>query len=167
MRRITPLALLFLIALTACGGDPEPISADVGLIDYAYVGLPPSMPAGSTLTVTNSSSSELHELVALQLPEDEARSAAEIVADQDALVGLFPSVAAVLIAPPGETGFAVEGTGTLTEAGRYLIICAIPTGADPAVYLAAAAESEAGPPDVPGGPPHFVQGMFAEIVVEG
>lgn len=167
MRRITPIALLFLIALTACGGDPEPISADVGLIDYGYVDLPESMPTGSTLTVTNSSSSELHELVVLRLPDDETRSAAEIVADQEALIGLFPSVAAVLIAPPGEAGFAVEGTGTLTEPGRYLIICAIPTGANPAVYLAAAAESEGGPPDVPGGPPHFVQGMFGELVVEG
>ena len=30
----------------------------------------------------------------------------------------------------------------------------------------AAAESD-GPPEVDGGPPHFVNGMFAEVVVEG
>jgi hypothetical protein len=59
----------------------------------------------------------------------------------------------------------VEGTGTLSEAGRYALICVIPTGADPDEYLAAAAASEGGPPDVEGGPPHIVQGMFAELTV--
>ena len=73
----------------------------------------------------------------------------------------------MLLAPPGEGAIAAVGDGTLSEPGRYAIICAIPTGADPAEYLAAAAESEGGPPEVPGGPPHFVNGMFAEIVVEG
>ena len=59
------------------------------------------------------------------------------------------------------------GTGTLAEPGRYLIICAIPTGVDPGEYLTAAAESEGGPPDVPGGPPHFVHGMYGQITVNG
>ena len=44
---------------------------------------------------------------------------------------------------------------------------AIPTGADPQAYLKAAAESEGGPPQTGGGPPHFVNGMFGEIAVEG
>ncbi|MDX1691386.1 MAG: hypothetical protein R3290_10220 [Acidimicrobiia bacterium] len=166
IRRIAPIAVLAL-ALVACGGDPEPTTVDVETVDYAYVGLPETLVAGSTITITNTSDTELHELVALRLPDGEDRPAAEIVADQEALVALFPSVEAVLIAPPGESGFAVEGTGVLDEPGRYLIICAIPTGADPAEYLAAAQESEGGPPDVPGGPPHFVQGMFGELTVEG
>ena len=61
----------------------------------------------------------------------------------------------------------VEGSSVLDRAGRYVVFCAIPTGADPEVYLAAAAEAEGGPPDVPGGPPHFVEGMVAELVVTG
>ncbi len=72
----------------------------------------------------------------------------------------------VVIAPPSADGIVVEGSNVFTEPGRYLILCAIPTGADPQAYLAAAAESEGGPPDVPGGPPHFVSGMFGEVVVE-
>ena len=71
-----------------------------------------------------------------------------------------------MIASPGESGIAVEGTGTLNEPGRYAIICAIPTGADPAEYLAAAAETEGGPPEVDGGHPHFAVGMWAEVVVD-
>lgn len=50
--------------------------------------------------------------------------------------------------------------------GRNAIFCAIPTGADPEEYFAASAESEGGPPDVEGGPPHFAMGMFAELIVE-
>lgn len=74
---------------------------------------------------------------------------------------------AVLLARPGsdETIPAV-GDGTLTEPGRYVIACFIPQGADPDEYLNAAAESEGGPPDVAGGPPHFVLGMQAELRVE-
>lgn len=73
----------------------------------------------------------------------------------------------MLIAPPNEDGAPVVGTGELTEPGRYAIICAIPTRADPDEYLAAAAEAEGGPPVVDGGPPHFLAGMYAELVVEG
>jgi hypothetical protein len=59
------------------------------------------------------------------------------------------------------------GDGTLVEPGRYAIACFIPTGADPAEYLEAAAQTEEGPPQgVAGGPPHFVQGMVAELVVD-
>ena len=58
------------------------------------------------------------------------------------------------------------GDGTLDEPGRYAIMCFIPTGVAPDVYLEAAAESEEGPPDVGGGPPHFVHGMHAELRID-
>ena len=70
-----------------------------------------------------------------------------------------------MLAMPGEEGFAVLGDGTLSEPGRYVILCGIPIGADPQAYLDAATEA-GGPPDVPGGPPHFTAGMFAELIVE-
>jgi len=75
----------------------------------------------------------------------------------------------VSIAFPGEEGMAVVGSPTLTEPGRYALICAIPTGADPQAYrdlFAAPPSDNEGPPDIPGGPPHFTQGMFAELTVE-
>lgn len=159
---------------TSCGAADEPAATTAPAIpstvevtthDYAFTGLPAAVPVGTTFAVTNTSEAELHELVAIRLPNDETRTVAEIVANPADLVALFPSVSTVLIAPPGETGFAVEGTGVLAEPGRYAIICAIPTGADPAEYLAAAAESE-GPPQVAGGAPHFAEGMYAEIIVE-
>ena len=139
----------------------------VTAVDYGYEGLPTTVAAGTTITLENSSGGELHEFVAIRLPDDETRSVQELIQlPPEELAAFFPFVETVVIAPPGESGFAVEGTGTLTEPGRYAIICAIPTGADPAEYLAAAAEAEGGPPEVEGGPPHFVVGMWAEVIVE-
>jgi uncharacterized cupredoxin-like copper-binding protein len=187
MPTVATLVLVLALIATACGGDTaettttraptttqaptttEALAAmvEVTAVDYGYEGLPASIAAGTTLSLVNESDEELHEIVAIRLDDDETRSAEELVGDPEGLQALFPSVSTVILAPPGETGFAVVGTGELNEPGRYLIICAIPTGADPDEYLAAAAESEGGPPEVEGGPPHFVVGMFTEVVVGG
>ena len=72
----------------------------------------------------------------------------------------------VLLAPPGREQIPAVGDGTLREPGRYLVMCSIPTGVDPAEYLAAAAAAGGEQPQVPGGTPHFVHGMAAELFVE-
>ena len=73
----------------------------------------------------------------------------------------------MLLASPGD-GEVIKalGDGKLTEKGRYLVVCFIPTGADPAAYLQAVQSSSDGPPDVAGGPPHVTQGMYGAITVE-
>ena len=179
MRLATRLPVLLLaVALTGCATADEPAATTepaseptpvtVTGYDYGYEGLPESVEVGTTLVFENESTVEVHELVAIRLPDEETRPVSELVQlPPEELATFFPSVAAVLIAPPGEDGFAVEGTGTLTEAGRYAIVCVIPTGADPGEYLTAAADSEGGPPDVAGGPPHIANGMFAELTVTG
>ena len=55
----------------------------------------------------------------------------------------------MLVAPPGEEAIAVLGDGTL-EPGRYLVACAIPTGADPAEFMRQAQQAERAL-DVPAG----------------
>jgi uncharacterized cupredoxin-like copper-binding protein len=153
-------------ALTACGDDGETVGVlAVEMSDFTYGGLPDEVGAGTRIEVGNTSASELHEFVAYRLDDDDDRGADDIVADVAALVAGGPPVT-VLLAAPGDEQIAVVGDGTLTEPGRYLILCAIPTGADAGTYLAAAATSD-GPPQVDGGPPHFVNGMFAEITVTG
>jgi hypothetical protein len=147
-------------------GDDEVV--EVELADYEFIGLPGTVPVGTTLTVTNSSEVEIHELVALRIPDAEERPVSELVTlppeeAEAALAGGPPAM--VLVAAPGGPQIAAVGDGTLTEAGRYAVVCMIPTGADPDEFLAAAAESD-GPPDVPGGPPHLVHGMWAELLVE-
>ena len=71
----------------------------------------------------------------------------------------------MLVAPPGEDGFAAVGDGALGEPGRYLVMCFIPTGADPAAYLDALEANPGQPPSVSGGPPHFTAGMYREVTV--
>jgi hypothetical protein len=171
------------LALAGCGTeDPEAVAdepdgdgpagtpvVEVELVDFAFVGLPATVAAGTRLEVVNRSEQELHELVALPLADD-APPVADLLelppAEAEAELG---HPAAVLLAAPGsdETIPAV-GDGVLEAPGRYAIVCFIPTGADPQAYLdaAAAADPESGPPQVPGGPPHVVHGMATELVVE-
>ncbi|CAN5260223.1 hypothetical protein BH18ACT4_BH18ACT4_11330 [soil metagenome] len=182
------------LMLVACGddnGDDETASTDtteaeettttemdmagemveVTAVDYAFEGLPDEIAAGTMLSFTNSSTAEIHELVVLKFAEGEQRSLEELSAlsEEESASAFVPGPpATVLIAPPGGAAqIAALGDGTISEPGRYAVICAIPTGADPAEYLAAAqSETDGPPPSVAGGPPHFTQGMFAELTVE-
>jgi hypothetical protein len=71
----------------------------------------------------------------------------------------------VLWAAPGGDQIPAVGDDTLADPGRYLVLCVVPTAADPGEYLAAATSD--GPPQVDGGPPHVVTGMFAELRLTG
>ena len=191
MHRYLPrqgLAIVAIAALVAagCGGDDddaavttttEPAAKEPGeetvaitAVNYAFEGVPATMPAGSTLTLANDAVDELHELAAMRINDDADISVEELLALPEEQLGQYLAPgppAAVLVAPPGEEGFPVVGDGTITEPGRYALVCFIPTGADPAEYLAAAEAAEEGaPPRVAGGPPHFTHGMFAELTVE-
>jgi len=152
---------------TTGGGDAQAV--EVVMSDYAFSGLPESVPAGTRLSITNISDKEFHELIALRIPDDEQRPVEEIVQLPEAEVGaIFGDAmpATVLLAPPGGDQIDAVGDGTLSEPGRYAIVCFIPTGADPEAYMQAAREGGDGPPQVDGGPPHIVHGMAAELVVE-
>ncbi len=149
--------------------DPDAETIEVIAVDYGYEGLPDTVAAGTRFTLTNQSDVEVHELVAVKIPDSEERPVAELLEDPAAMGQLFsggPPAAVIVATPASDQPGAVVGDGALTEPGRYALICSIPTGADPDAYLAAAAASEGGPPEVEGGPPHFVEGMVAEITVE-
>lgn len=150
----------------AGSGDSRSETVEVTAVDYAYEGLPASIPAGTQLTLRNEADAELHELVAFRLPDGETRSVEELVAlpPDELLPALGGEPATVLLAPPGGDMIPAVGDGTLAEPGRYAVICIIPTGADPTEYLEKSATSD-GPPEVDGGPPHITQGMFAELTV--
>lgn len=160
------IALLALLG-AACGGGDD--TKTVTAVDYRFEDLPKTVKAGTTLTLKNESPKELHEMVIMRLPDNEKRSVDELVKlPEDELGGLFQGPpAAVLIRPPGDAEeIKAVGDGKLTEKGRYVVMCAIPTGAEPAEYLKAAEAAQGGPPQVAGGPPHFTQGMYGEITVE-
>ena len=171
MKRVAPIVLLAgsALALGACGSDESTNTADRGVVDvrlndFSFGDLPDEVPAGTRFRIENGAESELHELVAVRLPDDDERSTDEIVeAGLEKVFDAGPPAVVLLAAPRGEQITAV-GDGVLAEPGRYLLVCAIPTGADPQEYLDAAATSD-GPPQVAGGPPHFMNGMYDDIVV--
>ena len=176
-RTLAAVAASAILAMgtTACGDDDDsaadaPTTIEVRAVDFDFQNLPDRVPVGTTLTLVNDAPTELHELVAVRLPDDETRSAEELMALSPEEMGptLFAAEPTmVLITPPGGEQIAAVGDGTLIEPGRYLVLCAIPTGVDTEVFLAAAAESEGGPPQIEGaGPPHIAHGMFTELIVE-
>jgi hypothetical protein len=161
---------------TTHADEGEPATVEDGVVtvevtDYSFGDLPDTIPAGTKLDLTNASSVEFHELVAFRLPDDEERSVEELLQLPEEELGAIvagPPATVLLAGPDGAESSAAVGDGTLSEPGRYAIVCFIPTGTDPAVYEDAAQNPDAGPPE-PGpdaGPPHFVHGMHAEIVVE-
>jgi hypothetical protein len=142
---------------------------EVTAVDYAVQGLPEKIEAGTKLALANDAPAELHELVVMRLPDEEKRPVSELVKLPEEEIGkLFGSTqpATVLLAAPGGEQINAVGDGTISEPGRYAVICSIPTGADPQAFLDAAAESNGGPPQTAGGPPHLAHGMFAELIVE-
>jgi len=151
---------------TADPGDSGHDHVEVGAVDFSFEDLPSSIDAGTQLTLRNDADRELHELVAFHLPDDEKRPVAELLKlPESELMPMLGAPSTVLLAAPGEDQVAAVGDGTLTEPGRYLVMCSIPTGVEPAEYLRAAAAANGQKPDVDGGPPHFTSGMFAELTV--
>jgi hypothetical protein len=164
------------LALAACGNDDdgdgalEPGAVTITAVEYAFEGIPERIAAGSTIELTNASDVEVHEAVVVRITDGVDLTVEELLElseeEFDELIPPGPPDV-VIVAPPGEEGFVVVGSATLTEPGRYAVICFIPTGADPDEFMALGDDPFAeGPPDVAGGPPHFVHGMFAELIAE-
>lgn len=197
-RRVAPTiaALALALGLSACAGDDADDAAttttssgettstteatsttaegasgdatEITAVNYAFEGVPDTFEAGGTLSLTNASEDEVHELILLRIDDDETRPLEELIglAEEEATeVTRFQGVSVAL---PGEDGMVVDGDLTLAEPGRYALMCFIPTGADPQVYrdLFASPTPPEGPPDVEGGPPHVANGMYAELTVE-
>ncbi len=119
-------------------------TVDVTGVDYAFEGVPATLPAGTAaFRFTNGSESEEHEMIIarkadgvdltwdeiLGMPEDESESLVDFTA--------------AAFAPPGGSSNAL---GNL-EPGEYVMVCFVPVG---------------GAED---GPPHFAQGRRAEYTV--
>ena len=138
--------------------------------DYAFDGVPRSVAAGTRFSLTNVSDTEVHDFVALKVPEGETRSVEQLVAltpeERDAIFG-NGRPALVLVSMPGsDITLAAFGDATIAAPGRYVAMCLVPTGADPQNYVEAVLETGDGQ-EVEGGPPHVSLGMYAEFTVEG
>ena len=159
LRRLVAAGGVLAIALAgvACGDDSDDGLRTVTAVDYEFENLPETVKSGTQLRLRNTSEKEIHELVVFRLKDTEKRPVADLAklseTEFEGLAATPGPPAMVLLRAPGESEqIMAVGDGTLTEAGRYMAVCFIPTGADPAAYLAASQTATDGPPQVAGGP---------------
>jgi plastocyanin len=162
----------------ACGGNAEPAAnaadhaadadhaagatVEVLGVDYAFDDVPAAVEPGTSLTFTNTSDVEVHEMVVLRVDDDETRSLEELLELPDDEAEQVTEYVGMRVALPGEDG--LDGV-TLDEPGRYLLLCFIPQGAEVQPYRDAIEGDSDGPPQVDGGPPHAAIGMASEVTV--
>jgi hypothetical protein len=163
-----------LLAAPAVAQSEEPATAgdtlQVTAVDYAFEGLPTSVPVGTSLGLTNAGA-EVHELVLVRIGDDVTATLDELLAmEQDPMeAGLVEMIGEMpLFAAPGATA---EGSLPLDREGRYVAICFIPQGlTDMTVLeqLGPDADPATLPEDIQAimaNPPHFMLGMVQEFTV--
>ena len=131
----------------ACG-IPD---VDVTAVDYAFDGVPQTLDAGLvTFVLTNDSEAgEFHEISLVKLQDDADLSVEELVAlPEEEAEALIESFGGGAFAPP----MATSGTVIELTPGRWVYACFIPVGS--------VGETEGT------GPPHAVEGMVGELIVE-
>jgi hypothetical protein len=151
--------------------DMEGLSVEVGGVEYAYTGLPTSLPAGTELTFRNDGA-ELHELIVARIADDTTESLEELLAMGDAaiaegkveIIGGEP-----LIANPGEVA---NGSLSLEREGDYVALCFVPQGLVPEQLEEWGVTEDTPPEEWPAeaqailaNPPHLAAGMIQEFVV--
>ena len=124
---------------TACGYE----AVDVSAVDYAFVDLPTTLPAGTTSFALANDGDEPHEMVLFRRADGETRPIEDILALGEEEAGSAITFTGVTFAQPGQTGYVA----TELEPGGYATVCFLPVG---------------GGED---GPPHFTEGMVAEFEV--
>jgi len=138
---------------TAATSTPATKTLEVTGDDYEFKGVPAKIAPGTTITFTNASKKEVHELIALRVKDGETRPAGTLLQLPEAERDAAAEFRGVAVAFPGEKGFTPEGPIVLAQPGRYLFVCVIPTGADPAAYREAAKTPGPPPPGTDGGGP--------------
>ncbi|MEX2658162.1 MAG: hypothetical protein WD232_00595 [Acidimicrobiales bacterium] len=119
-------------------------TASVRGVDYAFEGIPETLPAGTVaVEFENASEEEEHEMVVFK-KNDPDQSTEELFAlPEEEAMGMI-TFAGFAFAPPGGSSSSLLAL----EAGSYTVVCFIPVGGEE------------------DGPPHFTQGMTAEFTVE-
>jgi hypothetical protein len=125
---------------------------DVTASEYAFEGIPESVPAGRTVLSFDNEGSEFHEVILMQVAEGEERPVEELLALPEEEAQALVTDKAFVFGPPAAGTYVT----TDLEPGRYVAICFVPVGATPE-----AMETGAGLD----GDPHFMHGMVAEFEV--
>jgi hypothetical protein len=125
-------------------------TVDVTTVDYEFEDLPASIGAGPTSFEISNEGTDVHEIVLMRKNDGVTLTAEELLAlpEEEAMSkATFIGVGGPTV--PGSTDYVVADL----EAGNYVALCFLPVGM----------KAMDGPP--PEGPPHFMEGMVAELTV--
>jgi len=125
--------------LAECGFE----TIDVTASEYAFEGIPATVPAGTVAFSFTNGGSEAHELIMFKRADGEERPIDELLALPEDQMFSALSFAGAAQAEPGKTTASIP---TL-DPGKYIGVCFLPTGG------------------VEDAPPHFMAGMTAEFEV--
>ncbi len=131
-----------------CGFETVEVTA----IDYAFDADLDSIEAGTVVFDFSNEGTELHEMALIRINDDTTESVEELLEMPEEEVETKTTFMGVSFAAPGG-GDAMYAD---LDAGRYVVICFIPTGST--------SMEDAETAD---GPPHFTHGMLREFSVEG
>jgi plastocyanin len=128
-------------------------------VEYAFQGIPQTVRAGTVVTFANAGK-EVHQMIAARRNDGVTASLEELLAMPEAESDMLVTILGGPVASPGETA---ADTVTLDRPGTWFFVCFIPVGTTNVPALApGATPNEALMPE---GPPHFLQGMVAEVTV--
>jgi plastocyanin len=157
-------------------GDMAGPTIEVTGVDYAFVGLPTTVPAGTTLTFKDEGT-EVHEMAVIHIL-DETTPLEELMAMPEEESASLIEFVGFLSAIPGTSA---EGSVALQTPGRYVALCFIPQGMTMDALEAAGVDPAAMGPDtdpsemppeaqeffasLESNPPHMALGMIQEFTV--
>lgn len=148
-----------------------PPAVEIIATDYAFMGIPDTVPVGTAFSLINDSATEYHAAAFIKLSALDLRTLEEFAAlATDEIVNsegqlFFGTPQAILGARPGETTSFTWNSSSLYTPGRYLIIDTIPVGADPLV-MEAELTSLNKVSQYEGVDAHYQRGMIALLTVE-
>lgn len=123
---------------------------DVTAVDYAFQGVPETIPAGTVMFAFSNEGKEMHEMLTVRY-KDPSTTIEDLMKLSDKEAQKAIDFLGASFGPPGASD--VEGK-ELTP-GKYALLCFVPVGST--------SEKAARKAD---GPPHVARGMFAEFTVE-
>lgn len=126
-------------------------NASVTAVDFAFDADLDELETGQTMFEFNNDGAELHEMVLIRINDDTTETVEQLLELPEEDAEQKTTFMGVAFAEPG-------GESTMfadLEAGRYVVLCFIPTGTTSFEDIETA-----------DGPPHFTRGMVKEFTVE-
>lgn len=123
-------------------------AVDVAAVDYAFEGVPETLPAGFTTFGFSNEGKEMHEMLMLRY-KDESLTIEDLQALSEKEAQEKVEFLGASFGPPGAT----DTESKELAPGKYVLVCFVPVGST-------------SPKAKADGPPHVARGMFAEFTVE-